>query len=315
MLGACLVFLLSLTVSWATEDSARIAGSYLYERPQWTTFMARQPADLKEFWKLTFRRESALTLTAVAAGTGLLIAYDQMLYEKSYALGDRLKISHEGQQRAVLQLDNPFIKDKKLTLLGLPRDLGTALYFIGDGWLHAAITVSFLAYGLSAEDNRALQTASQLAEAILANGIVVQILKHTTGRETPNAMEAPGGKWRFFPNQKDYHRRVNKYDAFPSGHVPTAFITMSIIGENYPEYKFIYPLGYTLLGALAFQMVNNGVHWWSDYPVTIYMGMTFAQIAISHGRTPLKSSRGAGAFGLEPTFVGNRLGLQAFYRF
>ena len=35
---------------------------------------------------------------------------------------------------------------------------------------------------------------------------------------------------------------------------------------------------------LAFQMVNSGVHWYSDYPLAIYMGYTFAKIVVGRRR-------------------------------
>ena len=282
-----------------------------YERPRLTTFLTRQPGDLKEFFHVTFRKETLPTAAVLAASTGLLIIYDQRLYDKTYALGDQWGISHEGQQHSVVKVNNPFVGGKKLSLLGMPRNVGTALYFLGDGWFHGAITASFLAYGLAASDNRALRTSSQLAEAILADGIVVQTLKHLTGRENPDTLTAPGGKWRFFPNQKDYHKHVNKYDAFPSGHLPTALITVTVIAENYPECKFVYPLGYALMGGLAFQMVNNGVHWWSDYPLALYLGYSFAHIAVNGGR----AAPGAGRLGLMPIMAEGRAGAGIYYRF
>jgi hypothetical protein len=223
----------------------------------------------------------------MAVGTGLLIAADQSLFDETWRWGDRMSLSHSGTQRTVAETTIPWV-DYKVRLNG-PYDLGTSLYFLGDGITHFAIAGSFLAYGLAAEDNRALQTASQLTEAIFANGLVVQILKHATGRENPNTLTRPGGKWQWFPNQKDYAKDVAKYDAFPSGHLSTAMVTVTVISLNYPEQKWIRPVGYSLMTALAFEMVNNGVHWYSDYPLALYMGYAFAKIAVNKGRTPQAS--------------------------
>ena len=253
-------------------------------------------------------------MAAMAVVTGILIAADQHIYEETYRAGDRLHISHEGQQPPAIEIYNPIMK-KNLRIFPGPNDLGSAMYFLGDGFFHAVIAGSFLTYGFAASDNRALQTSSQMAEAIIANAIVVQTLKHTTGRENPNTETAPGGKWRFFPNQIDYHKHVNKYDAFPSGHLPTALITTTIIAENYPEYKFVRPLGYTLMCALAFQMVNNGVHWASDYPLSIYLGYTFARIAIDKGRTKRPLTGWEDRIEIEPAVVGRGLGIRASIRF
>ncbi len=82
-----------------------------------------------------------------------------------------------------------------------------------------------------------LQTASQIAQGMVACGITTQVLKHITGRETPSRATQDGGIWRFFPNQKDYHEKVPKYDAFPSGHLATAMMTLD---SNCKELRRIY---------------------------------------------------------------------------
>jgi hypothetical protein len=131
-----------------------------------------------------------------------------------------------------------------------------------------------------------------LFEGLLAVGLVTQSLKHLTGRESPLVRTEPRGAWRWFPNQLDYFRNVPKYDAFPSGHLATAMLTVTVISENYPEYVFIKPLGYSLMGLLAFQMLNNGVHWLSDYPLALAIGYVFGKSAVSHYRKVSQSIHG-----------------------
>jgi prolyl-tRNA synthetase len=48
--------------------------------------------------------------------------------------------------------------------------------------------------------------------------------------------------------------------------------TVTIIATNYPEYKWIKPVGYSAMGVLAFNMVSGKVHWASDYPIGIFIG-------------------------------------------
>ena len=43
----------------------------------------------------------------------------------------------------------------------------------------------------------------------------------------------------------------------------------------------------TLLGL---QMMNNGVHWASDYPLSITMGYYLGKIAVNRGREPADNS-------------------------
>jgi hypothetical protein len=64
---------------------------------------------------------------------------------------------------------------------------------------------------------------------------------------------------------------------------------VEVIAENYKEYKLIRPVGYTLLTALCFQMLNNGVHWASDYPLSLLMGYTISDLVLNRGRKVLKS--------------------------
>lgn len=284
-----------------------------YARPKLTTWLKNQPGDQKAFWTRSFQKDNLPVVLGITAATGLLIAADQYLFERTYKIGDQTRISHEGQQKTFAKTKIPGFN--YTVRLNGPHDLGTALYFLGDGITHFTIAGSFLTYGLVKDNNRALQTSSQLLEGILATGIVVQVLKHTTGRENPNTLTAPGGKWRFFPNQKDYAKNVAKYDAFPSGHLATAMVTVTVTSMNYPEYRWIRPVGYTLMGGLAFQMVNNGVHWYSDYPLAIGMGYLFGKIAVERGRPKKLQTAHTPFWIVSPTHTEHGWGIMAQHRF
>lgn len=285
---------------------------YEYDHPKLLTFIKNQPTDLQGFWKHTFQKKNIKGISLMILGTSLLVAADQSMFDETYRWGSKMGISHSGSLRTIAKTNIPGIN--YIVRLNGPYDLGTGLYFLGDGITHFSIMGSFLAYGWIKNNNRSLQTSSQLFEAIFAAGIVVQILKHATGRENPNTLTVPSGKWRLFPNQKGYAKHVNKYDAFPSGHLATAMVTVTVISENYPEYKFIRPLGYTLMTALAFQMVNNGVHWYSDYPLAIYMGYTFGHMAVQRGRKP-KNYMASNSLEISPVVMPDGLGIRASLRF
>ena len=60
--------------------------------------------------------------------------------------------------------------------------------------------------------------------------------------------------------------------------------TVTVISENYSGVKWIRPVGYTAMTLLGFQMMNNGVHWVSDYPLSIAMGYYLGKIAVDNGR-------------------------------
>jgi membrane-associated PAP2 superfamily phosphatase len=170
----------------------------------------------------------------------------------------------------------------------------TSIFFkeFGDGRTQFGLAAAFAAYGWVASDNRALRTGSQIVEVVLGSGAVVQILKHITGRESPFVSTAPGGKWRFFPNQISYLKHVPAFDAMPSGHLCTSVATFVLIAENYPECKsWMTPLSYVLTGCIGVGMVNTGIHWYSDYPFAIAIGYAFGKL-VTHRDDYLKSTSG-----------------------
>ncbi len=149
----------------------------------------------------------------------------------------------------------------------------------GDGRTQFGLAAGFALYGWIGRDTRALRTGSQIVEVVLGSGGVVQILKHMTGRESPFVSTAPGGRWRVFPNQIDYHKHVPAFDAMPSGHICTSVATFVLICENYPECKsWMVPMSCLLTAGIGVGMVNTGIHWYSDYPLGIAIGYAFGKL-------------------------------------
>jgi hypothetical protein len=165
-----------------------------------------------------------------------------------------------------------------------PVDFGTALYYLGDGMIPISITAGMFGYGMVTSDVRSLQTSSQLAEGLISVAIVTQVIKRVTGRQSPDSSTQSGGKWQFFPSFNAFGSRTPEYDAMPSGHLATGMMTITVLADNYPEYPLIRPIGYGLMTLLGFQMMNNGVHWASDYPLAIAIGYGLGKVAVSHGR-------------------------------
>lgn len=260
----------------------------VYSKPKPFTFITSIPKDVVGVYKTSFRKENAPMIAMILAETALMVPADQGIIDGAKSVGRTFNISPTSHQHTVFELD---LKMKSKTIkfpIGFPDDVNSSMYFLGDGITHTTIALGFIGYGLVGKNYRALQTGSQVAETMIASGIVVQILKHLSGRESPFASTAPGGKWRVFPNQKDYANNVPHYDAYPSGHIATAVGTVTVIAANYPEYKLIKPIGYSLCGLLAYAMMNNGVHWASDYPLGIALGYTFAKVVVAHGHTEIK---------------------------
>jgi len=221
-------------------------------RPAWHDMVTNVPGDWMKYSRLTFREDKITPYATIAVMTGMLIATDDPTWQFSKR-----------------------ITENSLTVKSTSNFLST----LGDGTAQLSLAAAFAAYGLVLNNDRAVRTASQTVQALLAGGMVVQVIKHITGRESPFVATSPTGIWRFFPNQIDYHKKVPHYDAFPSGHICTSMSTVVVIAENYPEQKWIRPVGYTLVGLIGVSMVNVGIHWYSDYPLGLMIGYTFGMIA------------------------------------
>jgi len=255
-----------------------------------------------------FAEEAVPYWWAVGLSTAVMIATDDKWIEESQRLGKRLDIASDDKTTTVA-------KYKDINLLRLPKDTGSLMYFIGDGWTHAAIAAGFLAVGTWSDDQQAYNAGFQLVEGMITTTIATQTLKHITGRESPSEATSPTGQWDFFPNQKAYFDNVAKYDAFPSGHLAVGVMTLTVVSKNYPDNPWIMPTGVTLLSLLSFQMMNNEVHWASDYPLAIALGYTFGSIAFERGQmSPHEIDESSAATWL-PLITEDGIGLALNYTF
>lgn len=248
LVSRCDAFQLSLG---KLNDTVRV-NTNLDAPPRWGDMFVNIPRDWVRWSQISFRHNTIGMWVAVTSSTALLIATDEKTYEPSKKFYD--------SDPAKAFYSNLFAE-------------------LGDGRSQFGLSAAFALYGWAAKDAKALKVASQIAEVVLASGTVVQVLKHSTGRESPIVRSSPTGTWRFLPSPIEYHRRIPAYDAYPSGHVATSLATIIVLSENYPDVKWIRPLGYTLVAGVAVGMVNNGIHWYSDYPLSIALGYYFGMIA------------------------------------
>ena len=300
-----ITILISLTTFLFADK--QIYNNYYYKKPSQFEFLKSMPRDYKEYYKIVTNKEYLPELLTVALSTGILIAADEELIIEAKKIGTKLNISNDDRTKTFFRiLDQP---------IRFPTDFGSSLYFIGDGWTHLGISSGFLLYGKLFDDYRALQTASQIAEGMATAGLLTQIIKHITGRTSPfRSEDGHSDKWTPFPNQIEYHKNVSAYDAFPSGHMAVTMATVTVIAENYSEHNFIWPIGYTAMALLGFQMMNNGVHWISDYPLSLAMGYHLGKIAATNGRKKLNNTNNS--FKITPYISPNKsIGMSLMYNF
>jgi len=250
-------------------------------RPTAFEWLTSAPQNLVSFVKQIDPRENAGWLTGIVVSSALLIKYDQEITNESQRYGRKLGLISDSKSGRETKTVIPWeLKGYDLPFV-VPANLNSSLYFIGDGIPQIGIVGGLIGYGLMYNSNHALSVASQNVEALLLTGIVVQVLKRTTGREAPFVATISGGKWQWFPNQEAYNKQVPKYDAFPSGHLATVMASTTVLAHNFPTHTYIKPVGYGLMTLLGFAMLNNGVHWAGDYPLGIAIGYAAAQVAIN----------------------------------
>ena len=275
--------------------------SLMFYRPKSFQFAKNVPSDLYLLGKTAFSKKNLPKLGAILGGTALLIAVDQPVINAARQFGRYINLDPARKSKTVIEVD---FGSFSVDVLELPQNVNSAMYFLGEGWPSILLAGGFYTYGLASNDYRALQTTSQLAEMFFTLAITTQFLKRITGRESPFRATKPAGDWHLFPSPAHYQQNVSKHDAFPSGHLATAMATVTILAGNYPEKKYIKPVGYTLMGLLAYSMLNNEVHWISDYPLAIAIGYTCGKIALSRGNQviPRLSNTNGASSTLTPAF-------------
>ena len=276
---------------YLADDSVTIQTnkSYKGQEINWHQMLTNIPGDYYHFFKNTFTIKELPSLFTVSLLTGSLLIVDQGGWKYQHDLFNKVK----------------FVRDFS----------GTAIT-IGDGKYQLLSSALFASAGIIFNDKTALKTGSNIAEAVISTGLLVQILKRITGRESPYASSESGGDWLFMPSIKEYQKNQPKYYSFPSGHLSTATAVVTVIANNYPNYKWIRPIGYSLLGILSLSLVNEGMHWYSDFPLAFLLGYTMGNIiSPAEGNVNKSAGQSYAHLILSPTFNNNKIGLNAIYSF
>ena len=140
----------------------QIYNQYKYRKPKSFTHIKQLPHDLKEYSKIVFNKNYLKEFVGLSLITGILIYFDEELIKKSRFMHDKLNISYTDQMQVLAE---PFGQP-----IRVPSDLGSALYFVGDGWTHFGISMSFYLTGKIKNNNRALQTSSQILQGMASAG-------------------------------------------------------------------------------------------------------------------------------------------------
>lgn len=287
----------------------------VYNKPRQFGFIRDLPKDAAGIVSAAVKKESVKPLLLIAGSTALLLLCDQAIIDGVIQFSQNIHLHPEEKNKNLLNFK---LSGKEVSLFRLPANVNTALYQIGQGFPSLLIGAGLYTYGKINKDYRALSTASQLSEAFILMGVGTQIVKRITGRQSPSESATPGGKWQPFPSFSKYQDYTPNYDAFPSGHLATLMSSVTIFSENYPEKKWIKPVGYSLTGLVAFAMMNNKVHWASDYPFAIGMGYLCAKQVVKHNRkivTATTSAKKRGEFSFTFNYTNKTLMPGLVYKF
>uniref|UniRef100_UPI004047EDB5 phosphatase PAP2 family protein n=1 Tax=Mariniflexile sp. TaxID=1979402 RepID=UPI004047EDB5 len=241
-----------------------------YTKPKIFDMVKYVPLDVYGFGKFTIQKKNMVWTGAALGSTLILLPFDQKLIDNAHEIGTPLNLSEDVRYKRILGIEF------------LPKDINGAIYYLGNGLIPILLSGGFYISGQITGDYRSLNVSSELIEVLLSAGLTTQVIKRITGRQSPSASMEDGnngGHWTPFPSFSAFQTNTPNYDAMPSGHLATFMATITVLSTNYPEIKWIKPVGYSLTGLLAFQMMSSRVHWASDYPFAILMGYVIGKNA------------------------------------
>lgn len=252
---------------------------YAYPKPKVFDLFTNIPKNYVDLGKKVVKPNGLKWLGITAIATALILPSDQDLLIGVQNVSDAVDLSQDHRY------------NKIVGGVEYPTNVSAGFYHLGHGNVSLLFAAGFLTTGLIKKDYRAIHTSVEIGESILTLGVMTQGLKRVFGRQSPNRATVDGGEWNFFPNLKEYMKNTPNYDAFPSGHMATLTSTVTVIAKNYPEIKWIKPVGYTMMGLLGFEMVNSGVHWAADYPLGILIGYSVATVSVNRRITKVEKTK------------------------
>ncbi len=157
-------------------------------------------------------------------------------------------------------------------------DLSPITTLLGDGNVSLGISGLFYLSGIVFKDSKAKNTAGLVLMSLVHSGIVVQMVKHLTGRQRPeaeNGVDKWSGPSAFFTRYKDHSDMY--YDSFFSGHTITVWSTATVIAHQYNKSFVIPAISYGLATLSGLSRVTEDKHWLSDVFVGAVLGFAIGK--------------------------------------
>lgn len=242
------------------------------EHPKQFKFITAVPGNIATLSSLPFKKQNLKTVGVLAGGTALCLLFDQPIIDGAEKIFQFLGVNQQEKFESFLSVG-------KLRVIEKPGNINSFFYQLGQPGPTLLLAGGYYLSGKLKKDPRAGRTASELMESYLGSQMLVQSLKRICGRQSPNKATSPGGRWHWFPSWKEYTNDVTSYFAFPSGHMATMVSAVTVISLNYPEKRWIRPVGYSLTALTALSQLNNKTHWASDFFLGAAIGYASAQIS------------------------------------
>ncbi|HEX6915018.1 MAG TPA: phosphatase PAP2 family protein [Chitinophagaceae bacterium] len=243
-------------------------------KPRRWGFIRNVPSNLWHIARVPFQKENVDELMIVAGATAVLLWQDHRLTEGVGKVAEDVGMDPRVRYRPLLRLDD-------IVLLKAPDNINSALYQLGDGGTSLLLAGGLYIYGKMNYDRRSVQAAADVVETVITTAIATKTIKWMAGRQEPLKATQPGGRWRPFAKLSSFIEDKSNYDAFCSGHVTTLTATVTVLAENFPEKRWIRPVGYSLVGMLGFALANSRVHWVGDFPLAFALGYISGKITAS----------------------------------
>lgn len=153
---------------------------------------------------------------------------------------------------------------------------------LGDGTLNLGVAGGFYLCGVLFKSKKARKTGELSFMSLIHAGVVVQLVKHLTGRKRPEAApvgedhwEGPAGFFKRYKNHRDMY-----YDAFFSGHTVTAWSVATVIAKMYNRSFIVPALCYSLATLAGLSNVTEDKHWYSDVFVGAVIGYAIGRFVV-----------------------------------
>ena len=137
---------------------------------------------------------------------------------------------------------------------------------------------AFYAVGLIRRDLYAQKTFLLAGEAVLSSEIVTTVMKDTTRRLNPGAVQNGNFSDTWF--KKTEGSWIRGIGSFPSGHTIAAFSIATVFAKRYSHLRWVSPVAYGLATAVGFSRVTLQSHFPSDVFLGAALGYATASMAV-----------------------------------